>query len=170
MMVGSMVQGAEGPQKLSIPVILGGGIGHGGQLTAALAMGCEGVLMGTRMLVSEEIWAHRDYKQRIVEGTGQDSLVVQTTVKNHHRVLHNETSEAVIELERQGARDYESFATLLSGSLAREAYASGDTRQGLLDYGQSACFANEIAPVQQIITRFMDEALCAAEKLPAFLR
>ena len=170
MMVGSMVQGAEGPQKLSIPVVLGGGIGHGSQLTAALAMGSEGVLMGTRMLVSEEIWAHRDYKKRIVEGTGLDSLVVQTTIKNHHRVLHNKTSEAVMELERQGARDYESFAHLLNGTLAREAYASGDTSQGLLDYGQSACFANEIEPVQQIISRFIDQAFSAAERLPAVLR
>ncbi|MFD2205862.1 NAD(P)H-dependent flavin oxidoreductase [Kiloniella antarctica] len=170
MMVGSMVQGAEGPQKLSTPVILGGGIGHGSQLTAALTMGCEGVLMGTRMLISEEIWAHRDYKQRIVEGTGLDSVVVQTTVKNHHRVLHNETSEAVLELERQGIKDYESFSHLLSGSLAYKAYVSGDTDQGLLDYGQSACFANEIAPVQQIISQFMDEALCAANRIPTLLR
>ncbi len=170
MMVGSMVQGAEGPQKLSIPVVLGGGIGHGSQLTAALAMGCEGVLMGTRMLVSEEIWAHRDYKKRIIEGNGLDSLVVQTTIKNHHRVLHNETSEAVMELERQGIKDYESFSHLLSGTLAREAYASGDTSQGLLDYGQSACFANEIEPVQQIISRFIDQAFSAAERLPAVLR
>ena len=43
MMVGSMIQGAQGPQKLSLPVILGGGIGQGSQLTAALAMGCEGI-------------------------------------------------------------------------------------------------------------------------------
>ncbi|WP_419905170.1 NAD(P)H-dependent flavin oxidoreductase [Kiloniella sp.] len=169
MMVGSMVQGADGPQKLSIPVVLGGGIGQGSQLTAALAMGCEGVLMGTRMLVSEEIWAHRDYKQRMVEGTGQDSLVVQTTIKNHHRVLHNETAEAVIELERQGAKDYESFAHLLSGSLAKEAYTSGDTSQGLLDYGQSACFANEIEPVERIISRFIDEAVAATRRLPSLV-
>ncbi len=165
MMVGSMIQGAEGPQKLSVPVVLGGGIGHGSQLTAALAMGCEGILMGTRMLVSEEIWAHRDYKQRVVEGNGQDSIVVQTSLKNHHRVLHNDTAEAVIELERQGAKDYQSYAHLLNGALSREAYSSGDTSQGLLDYGQSACFANEIEPVQKIISHFIDEALAATKRV-----
>ncbi|MEH6631666.1 MAG: nitronate monooxygenase [Halopseudomonas aestusnigri] len=170
MMVGSMVQGADGPLNLSVPVVLGGGIGHGSQLTAALAMGCEGILMGTRMLVSEEIWAHRDYKQRVVEGTGQDSLVVQTTIKNHHRVLHNKTSEAVMELERQGAKDYDSFAHLLKGSLAKEAYTSGDTSQGLLDYGQSACFANEIEPAEKIISRFIKEAIVSADRLPTVLR
>ncbi|WP_020592287.1 NAD(P)H-dependent flavin oxidoreductase [Kiloniella laminariae] len=165
MMVGTMVQGASGPQKLSIPVVLGGGIGHGSQLTAALAMGCEGILMGTRMLVSEEIRAHRDYKQRIVQGDGLDSLVVLTSFKNHHRVLHNETAEAVAELEQQGNRDYADYADLLSGSKARAAYASGDTREGLLDYGQSACFAGQVEPVAAILERFIAQADLALKRL-----
>ncbi len=130
MMVGSMVQAAEGPQKLSVPVILGGGIGHGSQLTAALAMGCDGVLMGTRMLVSSELQAHRNYKQRVVEGTGLDSIVVQSKLKNHHRVLDNQTEQAVLALENEGCENYDDYAHLLSGQLAKEAYASGNTAQG----------------------------------------
>ncbi|MCZ4282912.1 nitronate monooxygenase [Kiloniella laminariae] len=165
MMVGTMVQGAIGPERLSIPVILGGGIGHGSQLTAALAMGCEGILMGTRMLVSEEIGAHRAYKQRIVSGDGLDSLVVMTSFKNHHRVLHNEAAEAVAALEKSGSQDYADYADLISGKRAREAYATGDTSQGMLDYGQSACFANEIEPVVTIIDRFMQEAALGLKRI-----
>ncbi|WP_120497305.1 nitronate monooxygenase family protein [Kiloniella sp. EL199] len=165
MMVGSMVQAADGPRKLSVPVILGGGIGHGCQLTAALAMGCDGVLMGTRMLVSNELQAHRDYKKRIVEGNGLDSIIVQSKFKNHHRVLNNQTAQAVLTLENEGKENYEDYAPLLSGKLSKEAYASGITNQGLLDYGQSACFANAIEPVETIITRFMGEAFDARERV-----
>lgn len=165
MMVGSMVQAADGPRKLSVPVILGGGIGHGSQLTAALAMGCDGILMGTRMLVSSELQAHRDYKQRVVEGTGLDSIVVQSTLKNHHRVLANQTAQAVLALENEGKESYEDYAHLLDGKLSKEAYASGNTDQGLLDYGQSACFANAIEPAETILTRFMRESLIAKARL-----
>ncbi|WP_421784148.1 NAD(P)H-dependent flavin oxidoreductase [Kiloniella litopenaei] len=165
MMVGSMVQAADAPQKLSVPVILGGGIGHGSQLTAALAMGCDGILMGTRMLVSSELQAHRDYKQRVVEGTGLDSIVVQSKLKNHHRVLDNQTARAVLALENEGRESYEDYAHLLSGQLAQEAYASGNTDQGLLDYGQSACFAYAIEPVETIITQFMEQAHTAIEQV-----
>jgi len=165
MMVGSMVQAAEGPQKLSVPIILGGGIGHGSQLTAALAMGCDGILMGTRMLVSTELQAHQDYKQRVAEGTGLDSIIVQSKLKNHHRVLDNQTAQAVLALENEGRENYEDYAQLLSGQLAKEAYASGKTDQGLLDYGQSACFANKIEPVETIITQFMCQAHTAKERI-----
>lgn len=167
MMIGSMIQGALGPQVLDLPVILGGGIGDGSQLSAALAMGCAGVLMGTRMMVAEEIWAHPDFKKRVIAGDGTDSLITEAIFRNHHRVLANETAEAVLELERQGITDFAAYEEHLSGQLAQAAYASGDSSRGLLDYGQAACFADNVEPVETIIDRMIDEAEAAAARLRA---
>ncbi len=165
MMIGSMVQGTLGPQKLSIPVILGGGIGTGQQLAAALAMGCDGVLMGTRMLVSEEIWSHRAIKERIVAGSELDSMVIMQVFRNHHRVLRNDAAEAVAALEDQGILDFESYRPLVEGGQTREAYATGDLTKGMLDYGQGACFADAIEPAEAIIDRIVDEAVGACERI-----
>lgn len=170
MMIGSLVQGARGPQVLDLPVILGGGIGHGSQLAAALAMGCDGVLMGTRMMVAEEIWAHPDFKQRVIDGDGTDSLVTEAIFRNHHRVLANETAQAVCDLERQGITDVEAYREHLSGQLARRAYESGDCRQGLLDYGQAACFAEAVEPVSAIVGRMIEEAAAALQRLETLHR
>ena len=170
MMIGSLVQGARGPQVLDLPVILGGGIGHGSQLAAALAMGCDGVLMGTRMMVAEEIWAHPDFKQRVIDGDGTDSLVTEAIFRNHHRVLANETAQAVCELERQGITDVEAYREHLSGQLARRAYESGDCRQGLLDYGQAACFAEAVEPVSAIVGHMIEEAAAALQRLATLHR
>jgi nitronate monooxygenase len=164
-MIGSFVQAARGPQVMDLPVVLGGGIGHGSQLAAALAMGCAGVLMGTRMMVAEEIWAHSDFKQRVIEGDGTDSLITEAIFRNHHRVLANETAEAVLELERQGITDFAAYQEHLSGQLAHAAYESGDTSRGLLDYGQAACFAEDIEPVEAIIDRMIEEAAAAVRRL-----
>jgi len=163
MLIGSMISAALGPQKLSIPVIIGGGIGTGSQLTAALTMGCDGVIMGTRMLVASEIWAHSDYKARICEGDGMDTALVQQIFKHHRRVLDNDAAKAVNELERQGITDFDQYAPWVKGENSANAYTTGDTSQGMIDYGQSACFANKIEPVEAIIDNFMDEARAASQ-------
>ena len=164
MMVGSMIQGTLGPMKLDVPVVLGGGIGTGRQVAAALMMGCDGVLLGTRMVVSEEIWAHPDYKRRVVEGDGSDSAVVMQLFKRHHRVLDNEAARAVMDLERRGVEDFSAYEPHVRGTRTREAYASGDVRQGMLDYGQAACFATAVEPVEAIVDGLIDDAAAAMRR------
>ena len=66
-LVGSIVQAPLAVSRVSIPVVIGGGIGTGGQIAGLLAMGAEGVLLGTRFLVASEIWSHDRIKQRVVE-------------------------------------------------------------------------------------------------------
>ncbi len=157
-MIGSFVQGALAPGSLGIPVILGGGVGHGSQLVAALAMGCAGVLMGTRMMVAEEAIPHPNMKQRIVGSDGTDTVIVQSVFNHHHRVMANETTAAVLELERLGETDFEAYRPHLSGEKAWQAIQSGDHSKGIVDMGQSACFANAVEPTGDIMARFIDEA------------
>lgn len=164
-MIGSMVQGAHGPRSLDVPVILGGGIGHGSQLTAALAMGCEGVLMGTRMMVAAEAIPHDEIKKRVVESDGTDTVIVQSIFNHHHRVMANEATDEVLELEKAGIDEFETYRPLVSGNAAWSAIQTGDHRRGMIDMGQSACFAGSIEPAKKIIASMIEEATAAQKSL-----
>jgi nitronate monooxygenase len=166
-MIGTMVQAAEAPMKIRKPLVIGGGIGTGRQLAAILAMGGDAVLMGSRMTVSEEIWAHPDYKKRIVGGDGSESRIGMQIFKHHHRVLDNESVRAVIELERQGVTDFAQYEPHVRGEIVRDAYATGDLSRGMIDYGQSVAFANEVKPVEAIFDEIIDDAIAAMDRLGA---
>jgi nitronate monooxygenase len=156
-MIGNMVQGVLAALRVDIPVVIGGGIGHGRQLAGALAFGAEGVVLGTRLLVADEIWSHDAVKQRVLQADETSSRLVLASMRNTYRVIDNETARAVAELEAAGVSDYESYREHVGGTLQREAYEEGDPEKGLLSMGQSAVFADRIEPLGAIIDRMMDE-------------
>jgi nitronate monooxygenase len=164
-MIGTMVQVPAAAAGVGLPLAVGGGIGTGSQLASALAMGADAVIVGTRFLVAEEIWAHRRYKERVVEGDGLDSRVVMASMRANHRVLDNASARAVADLERDGKTDFEAYRPHVEGALARRAYETGDWSRGMLDYGQAACFADRIEPVEDIVDRLLDGALDAVARL-----
>jgi NAD(P)H-dependent flavin oxidoreductase YrpB (nitropropane dioxygenase family) len=156
--IGSMVQAAHGPEALDIPVVIGGGIGTGRQIAAVLAMGAEGVTIGSRMIVAEELWIHRKYKEFVAAADGTESIVVKTAIRDHHRVYHNESARAVAELDSQKVTDFERYRPHVMGTLAREAYRTGDPSKGMLDFGPAVVFANQIESVEAIFDRLIDDA------------
>jgi len=163
--IGTMVQVADATRRLSLPLVVGGGIGTGRQLVAALAMGADAVLMGTRMVVAEEIWAHADYKRRVVAGDGLDSRIVMGVFGHHHRVLDNASAQAVAALEAAGASDFAAYEKHVKGAVTQAAYASGDWRTGMIDYGPAAVFADAIKPVEAIFDEILDDAAAARGRL-----
>jgi len=165
MMIGTMVQAALASRQIEVPLVIGGGIGTGRQVLGALAMGADGVLLGSRMIAAEEIWAHRRYKERVVAGDGTDSRVVMQLFKGHHRVLDNEAAQAVAALEAQGVTDFAAYRDLVAGEKVRGAYESGDFSQGMIDYGQSVAFVDGIEPVETIFDSLIDDAAAARARL-----
>jgi nitronate monooxygenase len=163
--IGTMVQAAHAPSVISKPVVVGGGIGTGRQVAAALAMGADGVILGTRMLVAEELWIHREYKERIVAADGTESVVVKKAIRDHHRVYANDSARAVLELDRLNVTDFEQFRPHVMGALTREAYRTGDPSKGMLDFGHSAVFADAIEPVERIFDRLIDDAALSLERM-----
>lgn len=163
--IGTMVQAAHAPSVISKPVVVGGGIGTGRQVAAALAMGADGVILGTRMLVAEELWIHREYKERIVAADGTESVVVKKAIRDHHRVYLNDSARAVLELDRLNVTDFEQFRPHVMGALTREAYRTGDPSKGMLDFGHSAVFADAIEPVERIFDRLIDDAALSLERM-----
>ncbi|OAI94831.1 MULTISPECIES: NAD(P)H-dependent flavin oxidoreductase [Pseudomonas] len=163
--IGSMVQAARAPEEIALPIIIGGGIGSGRQLAATLAMGADAVLMGSRMLVSRELQIHPDYKAQVVRGDGSESIIVKTGLRDHHRVLNNDSAKAVAALDAAGASDFELYRPHVGGALATQAYASGDSSLGMLDYGPAVVFADAVKPVEAIFDEMLDDARQALQRL-----
>ena len=154
-MVGSFVNAAWAESQLDIPYLIGGGIGRGSQLAAALAMGASGVVVGTRFAVAEEIWAHDDYKRRLVEAGPTDTDLCMQSIRNTVRTLRNDTSEAVKEYEAQNPEvTIQDLLPMVSGKIGRNAYVTGDWSKGLLAAGQSLAFVDRIEPLADIVRRF----------------
>ncbi|MDH2239390.1 nitronate monooxygenase [Pigmentiphaga sp. GD03639] len=165
----TFVNGAFALDRLSIPLALGGGIGHGRQIAAALAMGAAGVVMGSRFTTAAETPAHPAYKQRVVEADEHCSRTVLSTLGDTWRVLDNENARRVARLENEGARSYEAFGEWIRGHRARDyAYAQGLHEEGMLSLGPAAGFSRAVEPFAQTLQALMlqcREALLGAGRL-----
>ncbi|MEC7987604.1 MAG: nitronate monooxygenase [Myxococcota bacterium] len=162
--------GALANQQLSIPFVIGGGIGTGQQLLSALALGANGVLIGSRMLVSEEIWAHPKYKEYLLTLDENSTRTVLEPFRKTYRCLNNQTAEQVAALEQEGERDFDLYRPLVKGRKAFDAYKSGDYSQGILSLGPAIAFAHRIEPVEKIIQSLLTEALTAHQVLQDTMR
>lgn len=168
--VGTLVQGALAAEALRLPFLCAGGIGHGAQIIAALALGADGVAIGSRFLVASEIQAHPDYKARLLAANEHDTALILHTLGNPMRALRNDTTASVAALERELAGQdiascLEQLMPHVSGELGRQAYQSGDTRHGALSLGQSVAFAHRVEPLADIVSRLEAQARTAASSL-----
>jgi NAD(P)H-dependent flavin oxidoreductase YrpB (nitropropane dioxygenase family) len=163
--VGTMVAGAAAARAVKIPVILAGGIGTGEQLVAALALGAEGIAMGTRFLVSEEIWAHRAYKERLVAAGETDTTLLLQSMRNTQRALKTPHVAMIQQLEQQQPVKTETILPHIMGTVGRKAYETGDVEKAMLSCGQGVVFADRIEPLAAIVDRLEAEARSAMGRL-----
>ncbi len=169
-MVGSLVNGALAEARLTIPYLIGGGVGHGSQLLAALAMGAAGVVMGTRLLVAEELNAHRGYKDALVAATERDTVLSMQSVRNTIRTLANETTRVVQQMEAEDPNiGIEALMPHVSGKIGRQAYRTGDVSKGMLSAGQSLGLTDRVQPMAEIIARIEAEAMTARDRIAAVM-
>lgn len=164
-LIGTIVQVALAARDLTVPLIAAGGIATGAQLIAALALGADGVAIGTRFLVAEEIWAHPDYKARLIAAQETDTALVMESLKNTVRALRNDTTDTVRKIEIEAGGDLETLMPHIAGRIGRQAYESGNTRHGILSLGQSVAFADQVEPLNNIVCRLEAEARIALEQL-----
>lgn len=170
-MIGSFVNASLAGSRLTIPWLIGGGVGTGAQVAAVLMMGGAGAVIGTRFLVADEIWAHENYKKALVSATENDTALGMHTVRNTVRALANETMAELraLETERPDV-GIEELMPLVSGKIGRRAYESGDVSRGVLSAGQSLGATNEIEPLAHIVRRMgaeLTQALDRAARLRA---
>ena len=99
--VGNWVLQPVAARKLGIPYVTSGGVGDGKQLAASLALGAEGVNMGTRFMATAEAPIHENIKKALVEGDENSTELVMRSLKNTERVYRNKTSKAVLAIEKE---------------------------------------------------------------------
>lgn len=167
----AMLAGALAARKLRIPFSIGGGIGTGRQLLAALAVGADAVTLGTRLVAAEEVSAHPAYKARVVASDETSTVVAfagNPAMGGAWRVLDNATARTVRGRESGGARDYEAFRDLIAGTLTAErCYRQGETECGMVSLGPAAAFVDRVEPMAAILTRMIAEAEDGLRRLAA---
>lgn len=172
-MIGTMVNAGLAGSRLTIPWLIGGGIGTGAQVAAVLAMGGAGVVIGTRFLVADEIWAHPAYKQALINATESDTALAMHSVRNTVRAFANDTMSELRRIEAQNPDvTIQDLLPLVSGKIGRRAYETGDVSRGVLSAGQSLGAITGTAPLADIVRELegdMRSALLRASRLAANL-
>jgi len=142
---------------LKVPVIGGGGVADGRGFLALLALGAQGVIIGTPALVAEECPIHPKLKQALIDATELDTMIVMRTIQNSHRVWINEVAKKVAELEKQQA-GLQAIVQVAAGEKARRMFQEGDLNAGVISCGQGVGLVKKIRPMKDIIEGIVHQA------------
>jgi NAD(P)H-dependent flavin oxidoreductase YrpB (nitropropane dioxygenase family) len=143
--------------KIKIPMIASGGFGDGRGLVAALALGAEGINMGTRFMCTKESPIHHAIKERIVANDERETQLIFRTMSNTSRVARNAVSEKVVAMEKEGAT-FEQIRELVAGARGKVVYASGDADHGVWSAGQVQGLIHDIPSCAELVSRIISEA------------
>jgi nitronate monooxygenase len=155
--VGSMVRIPVAVKAVKVPVIAAGGIADAHGFVAALALGAEGILMGSRFMVSQVANIHENVKKWLCNLTEADTILIQKSIKNASRVVRNQHTEKVLEMENKGATLQE-LLPMISGQRGRNAYETGDFSEANISVGQGVGLIRDIPTVKEIIDGIVAEA------------
>ena len=144
--------------KVKIPMLASGGFADGRGLAAALALGADGVNMGTRFCVTQEAPIHLSFKQRMVENDERQTNLIFRTLKNTARVMKNGVSDEVVAIERKGGATFDDIQHLVAGVRGRKAMADGDSDGGIWSAGMVQGLIDDIPTVKELIDRIMSDA------------
>ncbi|MCC5888323.1 MAG: nitronate monooxygenase [Gammaproteobacteria bacterium] len=144
--------------KVKIPMLASGGFADGRGLAAALALGADGINMGTRFCVTREAPIHESFKQRMVENDERQTNLIFRTLKNTARVMKNGVSDEVVAIEGKGGATFEDIQHLVAGVRGRKAMADGDSDGGIWSAGMVQGLIDDIPTVKELIDRIMSDA------------
>ena len=146
--------------QIEIPMIASGGIADARGLVAALALGADGVNMGTRFMATKEAGIHDNVKKRMVEMSELDTNLLMRSLRNTARYARNSVSDAVLEIEREkgAALKIEDIAPLIAGVRGRKVYSEGDVEIGVWTVGPSVGLVYDIPSCKELVERIISEA------------
>ena len=143
--------------QVKIPLLASGGFGDGRGLAAALALGADGINMGTRFTATVEAPIHQAFKEQMVATDERGTDLIFRTFRNTARVARNEVSQAVVEAEREG-KDFAAVADLVKGVRGREGLQTGDTNHGIWSAGMIQGLIHDIPTCHELVTRIVADA------------
>lgn len=158
--------------KLSIPMVASGGIGNGVQMAACLALGAEGVNMGTRFVATKEAPVHDNMKQAMVDSDERATTLMFRTLGNTCRVYKNAISNEVVRIEaKPGDTDFADLQPLVAGVRGRErCIEEGDLDDGIWTAGQVMGVINDVPSCEELIQTMVSDCREAiAERLQAMI-
>ncbi|MFT4103662.1 MAG: nitronate monooxygenase family protein [Burkholderiaceae bacterium] len=144
--------------RIEIPMIASGGFGDARGLVAALALGADGINMGTRFMCTVESPIHQRIKEQIVANDERATSLILRTLKNTSRVARNKISVEVVDIESRGGAKIEDLAHLVTGARGRVVYEEGDPDHGIWSAGQVQGLIDDIPTCKALVDRIVTEA------------
>lgn len=160
--IGGLILIPSAARRVSIPIVASGGIGDGRGLAAALALGAEGINMGTRFCATQEAPLHPNVKQALVDATERDTRLIFRTLHNTARVLRNAISDEVVETEQAGC-EFEDIRHLVSGVRGKQALDAGQTDDGIISAGQIVGLIDDIPTCHALLQGMVRDAQAALQ-------
>ncbi len=155
--------------KVKIPMIASGGFGDGRGLVAALALGADGINMGTRFCATKEAPIHDNIKQLLVENDERDTNLIFRSLRNTGRVAKTSRSSEVVEILKNPEAEFKDVAHLVKGADGRVALETGNVDAGLVWAGQIQGLIHDIPSCEELIQRIVTEASdIIKQRLPGF--
>ena len=158
-------------EELTIPFVASGGMADGRSLVAALAMGAEGINMGTRFIATTEAPVHEKVKQAIIAASELDTRLIMRPLRNTERVLNNPAVEKLLEIEREKGTELtiQDIVPHVAGVYPK-VMIEGDLDAGAWSCGMVAGLIHDIPSCQELIDRIMEEAeSLISQRLPGLL-
>jgi nitronate monooxygenase len=155
----NMVLLPRAAEELSIPFVASGGIGNAQQLVAALALGADGINMGTRFIATKEAPVHQNVKDALIAASELDTRLIMRPLRNTERVMMNPAVEKIIEIEKEKGADIgiEDVMELVAGVYPK-VMTEGEMDVGAWSCGMVAGLINDIPTCKELLTRMVNDA------------
>jgi nitronate monooxygenase len=142
---------------VKIPMIASGGFADARGLVAALALGCDGMNMGTRFMATREAPIHQKVKEAIVAADERSTALILRSLRNTSRVFGNSVAKRAIEMEREG-KGIAEIGPIVAGARGRVVYETGDLEHGIWSAGTSMGLIGDIPSCKELVERIVTEA------------
>jgi NADH:quinone reductase (non-electrogenic) len=146
-------------EALKVPFVASGGMADGRSLVAAMALGAEGINMGTRFIATKEAPVHENVKQALVSATERDTRLIMRSLRNTERVLRNSSVDRIVEIEKQkgSGLTIDDVREYVAGCYPK-VMEQGDLEAGAWSCGMVAGLIHDVPSCQELIDRIMGEA------------
>ena len=142
---------------INIPMLASGGFADARGLVAALALGCDGMNMGTRFMATKEAPIHQKVKEAIVAADERSTALILRSLRNTSRVFGNSVAKHAIAMEREG-KGIAEIGPFVAGAKGRVVYETGDLEHGIWSAGTSMGLIRDIPTCKELVERIIGEA------------
>tara|TARA_Y100001970_G_scaffold175701_1_gene214276 strand:- start:153 stop:1127 length:975 start_codon:yes stop_codon:yes gene_type:complete len=154
----SLVLLPQAAEALDVPVAGCGGFSDAKSMVAALALGGEAIVMGTRFMATKEAGIHQNVKEKMTEADELSTNLMFRTMHNTARVFKNSVSDQVVEIESSGSATFEDVKDLVAGQRGRVVFEEGDLEHGIWSAGISVARVKDVPTCKEMVSRLVSEA------------